>query len=83
MVRIHPGPLRLRNSFCPLRKLAAVFANLWNMRCLAISFSVTVSCLAHAALLFFSLTTTGELDRKSYHGGCPVEKGIKYSATKW
>jgi len=35
------------------------------------------------ALLFFSLTTTGELDVTSIHGGCPVLQGTKWSATKW
>jgi len=35
------------------------------------------------ALLFFSLKTTGELDAKSLHAGCPVISGTKWSATKW
>mmetsp|Transcript_35089 Transcript_35089/g.99514 ORF Transcript_35089/g.99514 Transcript_35089/m.99514 type:complete len:348 (-) Transcript_35089:159-1202(-) len=35
------------------------------------------------ALLFFSLQTTGELERKSIHAGCPVISGEKWSATKW
>ncbi|KAK3242141.1 hypothetical protein CYMTET_48147 [Cymbomonas tetramitiformis] len=35
------------------------------------------------ALLFFSLKPGGELDRGSNHAGCPVIRGVKWSATKW
>ena len=35
------------------------------------------------ALLFFSLTPAGEKDTLSLHAGCPVTKGVKFSATKW
>eukprot|EP00854_Cymbomonas_tetramitiformis_P003046 gene3046-3871_t len=34
------------------------------------------------ALLFFSLKPGGELDRGSNHAGCPVIRGVKWSATK-
>ena len=35
------------------------------------------------AVLFWSHTVEHTLDRKSMHGGLPVEQGIKYVATKW
>lgn len=35
------------------------------------------------ALLFWSLKPDGSLDHSSLHGGCPVIKGEKWSATKW
>ncbi|XAR54602.1 Procollagen-proline dioxygenase [Bertholletia excelsa] len=35
------------------------------------------------ALLFFSLHPTAVPDPSSLHGGCPVVKGEKWSATKW
>ena len=35
------------------------------------------------ALLFWSLKPTGELDRGSLHGGCPVLEGTKWVVTKW
>ncbi|GBG25796.1 Prolyl 4-hydroxylase subunit alpha-1 [Hondaea fermentalgiana] len=36
-----------------------------------------------SALLFYSQTADGEIDPYSLHGGCPVVKGIKYSANVW
>ena len=35
------------------------------------------------ALFFYSMTPGGQLDKSSLHGGCPVIKGEKWSATKW
>ncbi|GAQ88739.1 Oxoglutarate/iron-dependent oxygenase [Klebsormidium nitens] len=35
------------------------------------------------ALLFFSLHPDASTDDNSLHGGCPVEQGEKWSATKW
>ncbi|EPS60054.1 hypothetical protein M569_14750, partial [Genlisea aurea] len=35
------------------------------------------------ALLFFSLYPDASTDQASLHGGCPVEEGEKWSATKW
>ncbi|KAJ1696985.1 hypothetical protein LUZ63_005497 [Rhynchospora breviuscula] len=35
------------------------------------------------AVLFWSMDLNGESDPKSVHGGCPVLKGEKWSATKW
>ena len=35
------------------------------------------------AVLFHSIKTTGELERRSMHTACPVLKGVKYSAPKW
>ena len=35
------------------------------------------------ALLFWSMDVGGKLDVKSTHAGCPVSKGVKWSATKW
>jgi len=35
------------------------------------------------ALLFFNLKPDGTTDSVSLHGGCPVIKGEKWSATKW
>lgn len=35
------------------------------------------------AVLFWSMGLNGESDEKSLHGGCPVLKGEKWSATKW
>lgn len=35
------------------------------------------------ALLFYSLLPDGAKDPASLHGGCPVLKGTKWSATKW
>ncbi|XP_078156305.1 prolyl 4-hydroxylase 1 isoform X1 [Carex rostrata] len=35
------------------------------------------------AVLFWSMDLNGESDIKSVHGGCPVLKGEKWSATKW
>ena len=35
------------------------------------------------ALLFWSMKPGGELDPGSSHAGCPVIKGVKWTATKW
>jgi prolyl 4-hydroxylase len=35
------------------------------------------------AILFFSLDLKQQLDSASLHAGCPVIKGVKWSATKW
>lgn len=35
------------------------------------------------ALLFHSLHPDGTTDTHSLHGGCPVLRGNKWSATKW
>ena len=35
------------------------------------------------ALLFYSLTPWGEPDGASLHASCPVEEGVKWSATRW
>jgi hypothetical protein len=35
------------------------------------------------ALLFWSMKPDATLDASSLHGGCPVVKGNKWSATKW
>ncbi|KAK9845089.1 hypothetical protein WJX74_010472 [Apatococcus lobatus] len=35
------------------------------------------------AVLFYSLKPNGDTDEKSLHGGCPVIRGSKWSATKW
>eukprot|EP00201_Polytomella_parva_P009975 CAMPEP_0175066742 /NCGR_PEP_ID=MMETSP0052_2-20121109/16690_1 /TAXON_ID=51329 ORGANISM="Polytomella parva, Strain SAG 63-3" /NCGR_SAMPLE_ID=MMETSP0052_2 /ASSEMBLY_ACC=CAM_ASM_000194 /LENGTH=290 /DNA_ID=CAMNT_0016333503 /DNA_START=318 /DNA_END=1187 /DNA_ORIENTATION=+ len=36
-----------------------------------------------AAVLFHSIKPSGELERRSLHGACPVIKGTKWSAAKW
>ncbi|CAK9029144.1 Probable prolyl 4-hydroxylase 9 (AtP4H9), partial [Durusdinium trenchii] len=38
---------------------------------------------AGTAVLFYSQLPDGTLDRYSLHGGCPVIKGLKYSANVW
>jgi len=35
------------------------------------------------ALLFWSMHPDGSKDKHSLHGGCPVVKGVKWTATKW
>jgi prolyl 4-hydroxylase len=35
------------------------------------------------ALLFYSVTPGGEPDGASLHASCPVEEGVKWSATRW
>lgn len=45
--------------------------------------SLAVRPRAGDALLFWSLRPDGSLDHASLHGGCPVLKGKKWSATKW
>lgn len=35
------------------------------------------------ALLFFSVSVNGTLDKHSLHGGCPVVAGTKWAMTKW
>ena len=35
------------------------------------------------AVMFYSLTPDGSLDKSSLHGSCPTTKGDKWSATKW
>jgi len=35
------------------------------------------------AVLFWSIRPDGRFDPGSRHGGCPVEAGVKYAATKW
>ena len=35
------------------------------------------------ALLFFSTNMNGHEDSSSLHGGCPVIRGSKWTATKW
>lgn len=47
------------------------------------STSLAVRPRAGDALLFWSLKPDGSLDHASLHGGCPVLKGKKWSATKW
>ena len=44
---------------------------------------VTVKPRKGDALLFFSLHLDATTDEHSLHGGCPVEEGEKWSATKW
>ena len=36
-----------------------------------------------SALLFWSVDPTGHDDPKSLHGGCAVDRGEKWTATKW
>ena len=35
------------------------------------------------ALLFYDLTLKGDLDDAATHAGCPVIRGVKWTATKW
>ena len=35
------------------------------------------------ALLFYSMHPNGTFDKHALHGGCPVEQGEKWVATKW
>ena len=35
------------------------------------------------ALLFWDQTTNNEVDTFSLHAGCPVLRGVKWTATKW
>ena len=35
------------------------------------------------AVLFWSITPEGKIDKHSLHGGCPVIQGTKWVATKW
>lgn len=44
---------------------------------------VAVKARRGDALLFWSMDTSGKLDVKSTHAGCPVLSGVKWSATKW
>lgn len=44
---------------------------------------ITVPAVRGSAVLFYSMTPDNAIDRESLHGGLPVEKGIKYCATKW
>lgn len=44
---------------------------------------VKVPAIRGDAVLFWSHTPDHNLDRKSRHGGMPVQSGIKYVATKW
>lgn len=34
-------------------------------------------------IIFYSMLPNGNMDPLSLHGGCPVEKGTKYSGNKW
>jgi hypothetical protein len=36
-----------------------------------------------SAVMFYSQHPDGELDMKSYHGACPVTRGIKWAANLW
>ena len=44
---------------------------------------VAVKARKGDALLFWSTDASGALDVKSTHAGCPVQEGVKWSATKW
>ena len=44
---------------------------------------LAVKPAAGSAVAFWSLQTDGRLDSGALHGGCPVLKGTKWSATKW
>ena len=44
---------------------------------------VAVKARKGDALLFWSLDIDSNVDELSLHGGCPVIKGTKWSATKW
>lgn len=44
---------------------------------------IPVKSVKGDAVLFFSLTETGELDRGALHGACPVIEGQKWTAVKW
>ncbi len=35
------------------------------------------------AVLFHSMKTTGELEKRSLHTACPVIRGVKWSMPKW
>ena len=35
------------------------------------------------AIVFYSLHMDGTFNRKSLHGACPVEEGVKWAANKW
>ncbi|CAK4113083.1 unnamed protein product [Aphanomyces euteiches] len=34
-------------------------------------------------IIFYSMFANGQGDKRSLHGGCPVEDGVKYSGNKW
>lgn len=44
---------------------------------------VAVKPEKRAVLLFWGMKTGGELDGGSSHAGCPVIRGVKWTATKW
>jgi len=35
------------------------------------------------AILFYSLSSSGNIDTYSWHCGCPVEEGVKWAANSW
>lgn len=48
--------------------------------CTAAEAPLTLTC---AAIMFWSVKPTGELNVQSLHEACPVIKGTKWSAAKW
>ncbi|VDM94636.1 unnamed protein product, partial [Onchocerca ochengi] len=44
---------------------------------------ILVPCIKNAALFWYNLMRSGEIDMRSRHGACPVLTGIKWIVTKW
>ncbi|KAM3718280.1 Prolyl 4-hydroxylase subunit [Dirofilaria immitis] len=44
---------------------------------------ISVPCTKNAALFWYNLMRTGEIDMRSRHAACPVLTGIKWAVTKW
>uniref|UniRef100_A0A0R3RJE5 procollagen-proline 4-dioxygenase n=1 Tax=Elaeophora elaphi TaxID=1147741 RepID=A0A0R3RJE5_9BILA len=43
----------------------------------------SVPCTKHAALFWYNLMRSGEVDMRSRHAACPVLTGMKWTANKW
>ncbi|KAM3722357.1 Prolyl 4-hydroxylase subunit [Dirofilaria immitis] len=44
---------------------------------------ISIPCIKNAALFWYNLMRSGEVDMRSRHAACPVLTGIKWIATKW
>lgn len=55
----------------------------WEQRSQCAKAGISVRPRMGDALLFWSMKPDAKLDPTSLHGGCPVIKGTKWSATKW
>ncbi|VDM93723.1 unnamed protein product [Onchocerca ochengi] len=48
-----------------------------------IDLKMSIPCIKNAALFWYNLMRSGEIDMRTLHAACPVLTGIKWTANKW